>query len=505
MKQFIVGAIIGSCLTLAIVAVYGRYTPDNHTNSPVLPKEDGIRQTTRQKPQEQHTRPGKASMSATEPRPAAESPGATDERDITDFLIREVRALEQQNANETFSAIDDLSGLYSGQSRSQRRALRNRVEELKSRGREIVPDLIDILNGSASDMSKVIAANVLGAINAELQDPEISGILNSNVVPMLSEIANKGEDRSLQRQAISALGEIKEDSSAEVLAEVADTVDGRTRFAVIRALGSVGTESANITLEEMVTSEENMWTRIMAGRALAESGNADSAYRLVPTLSNQEDSNKLMAAANVIAQINSKTQDPVLTGKLEEVVPQLQEAIENNEGSPREKWMAFATLAAIGTEETNELILSAAEGTEDNASDEIQRTALWTASQSGNPGLASGLSEILRTSEEEQRQVELASAIAAIAARNPDSEAAGVSSREAMPVLMNLAASGQDRDIQRRAIRSIGWTGTSADVDFLNRIGNSSEDLKNDVKNAVDNITRREAGEEPRFGGRFFR
>jgi HEAT repeat protein len=460
---------------------------------------------------------------APKPAPARGKPGPsskTVEENLTEKLIEELLAAQRGDRDaggnlpmdeeaaraDAGNVIDALAQYYEARSRRTARDLRTQVEELKKKGREVVPDLLKILKGSGSDASKVIAAGVLGAINADIQDPEISRILTDDVIPMLKGIVDGASDRRLKAQAVSALGDIKEPASVTVLGEIVKSGDRGTTWSAIRALGSIGTESAQQVLTEVATDEGAGRTRMLASRTLGRTGTVDTAYRLLPSLQNPESDSELLTIASCVAQINARVKDQMVGEQLAGIVPKLEEMI-RAEGDPRrESWMVLGTLSSIGTDESNRVLVGIIDG--EGVNEGLRRSAMWAAAGSGGPELATQLGELLRTETDSSRQIELASAIGSIANRNADSSAAALSESQALPTLHVLALTGESVEVQRRAISAIGRVGDKNDIEALKTAGESNSSLRSDVDDAVRNIERRTEGGRSGMwfgGGRRFR
>ncbi len=112
-----------------------------------------------------------------------------------------------------------LADLAAARSRG-RREIREQIEEIKKDPETALPELMNILKGDGSDMSKMIAVSILAELNQDLKDPEVEKYLNDKMLPMMKGILEGDADRSLKRQVLSALGNIKTDASAELAAAI---------------------------------------------------------------------------------------------------------------------------------------------------------------------------------------------------------------------------------------------------------------------------------------------
>ncbi len=482
MRNLVVGMLTGSCVTLACVFGYQYAVRSSNTSVPARHETD-------------RTKEAPKAIKAEAPRSTEIVSGAetrrTNEKNLTELLIQEVLAIQDnqetvkdvEGKSETIAAIEALAQYNNARRRSVGRDLQQKIEELKKKGREIVPDLVKVLNGSGSQESKILAASILGAINADLQDPEISDILSSQALPMLEEIITGKADMRLKRQAITALGEINDEASVKILV-------GIVTRETDRSLKGYASEAARSV-------------KRYASDTLSRKGTVDSAYQLLSTIRGLDDDAELLLTVNCIAQINARTQDPNLANRLDEAVPRLQEIVNNANESRRNNWMALSTLGSIGSVEANQVLMKLVKGGE-NVNDRFRRSAIRTVSRSGGPDLAEGLGEILQIENDASRQIDLASAIVSIANRNPYSTAATVSKSEAMPALYRLASSSKSVETQRRAISTIGRIGGTHDIETLRQLGESNEKLKMTVNEAIGRIERRaEGGDSNTRSGRF--
>lgn len=453
--------LIGSCVTLACVFGYQYAVRSSKTSVPAR------HETAR-------TKEVPKAIEAKAPRSPKTVSGdktrRTDEENLTELLIQEVLAIQDdqeaakdvEGESETIAAIEALAQHQNARRRSVGRDLRQKVEELKKKGREVVPDLVKVLNGSGSQASKVLAASILGAINAELQDPEISNILSSQAIPMLEEVITGKADTALKRQAITALGEIKDEASAKVLVS-------------------------------LVTGEADRFMKMYASSTLSRQGTVDSAYQLLPALRNLDDDAELLLAANCIAQINARAQNLSLANQLDEAVPRLRGIVNNADESRRNKGMALSVLGAMGSAEANQVLIDLVRGSED-VDDRFRRRAIWAVSRSGGPDLAKELGAVLQNESDENRKVDIASIIGSIANRNLNSTVAAVSKSETMPVLYRLASSSKSAETQRRAISTIGRVGGTYDIETLRQLGESNEKLQPAVNEAIRRIEQQSQG-----------
>jgi HEAT repeat protein len=479
MKQVLIGILAGSCLTLACVFGYQYVAHSPKTSIPARHETIRTRRVADlKKPIKTEVPPSRKTVSDPQTR-------STDDGNLAEFLIREIPADREDidslapkqetvsgAGSETIAAIEALAQYRGVQNRSVGRDLQQKVEELKKKGKEIVPDLIKILQGSGPDESKIIAANVLGGINAGLQDPDISYLLSSQVIPMLQGIVNGEADMTLKRQAIAALGEIKDAASAKALVDVA-------------------------------ISQSERGLRMYASRTLERTGTTESAYQLLPTLRNPDNDAEILLAANCIARINTRAQDPNLATELAQAVPRLQGIVNDAAVSNGNRWVALSALGAIGNAEANQILMELVKGGE-NVDEGTQRSTLFAISRSGGPDLAQGLGEVLQSGNDTNRQIGIASVIVSIANRNPDSTAATASASQAMQVLNQLASSNESAETQKTAISAIGRVGSTNDIETLRQLGQSNESLLPTVNEAIRRIQQRVEGGDSRVRfGRF--
>ncbi len=390
---------------------------------------------------------------------------------------------------DTLSAIQKLAQYHESRTSDNRRELRKSIEEIRKKGRETVPDLLNMLNGDGSDTTKIIAAGVLGSINAGLQDPDLTSTLNEQVIPMLEAVARGNGDGSLKREAISSLGEMRNDAAAAVLGELLDAADRRNTWAVINALGTVGTESAHGILADIMTGERDQWAKMSASRTLGKNGSIDSAYQVLPALRNPGNDSEFILAATTIAQINARVGDADLTTQLTNAVPHLKGVLDGEGGNRTNAWMALTALSAIGNDDANQALVDIVKGEKGN--DGLRQSAVYAMSQYGKPEAAAGLSEALQAAQDDERRIDIAMAIASIANNHPESPARQVASSRAIPLLHQLASAGGTALVQKRALRAMGRVGSIEDIEAIKQIGIANRTLQSSVDDAVRMIEQR--------------
>lgn len=471
MKNFFIGMFLGVCLAFFSVLGYSKFlgnenpisSPSHEVRSPKTADLGGASSSVR------HPR-----LVGSDTRSSAKPENSKSGQWKSPKPEKRPRGSESSEGVgiEEASPIELLAEYYDGRTYERESELRKGVEGLKERGTEALPELLKILRGDYSDTAKIIAASVLGEINAELQDSDIAEILSGEVLPLLESIVNGDGRRLMKQQAIIALGEI-------------------------------GTEGAQQILTSLLTGETNRWTKRSALRVLEEKGNLDSAHRLLPVLDNAKPDTQFLLAARAIAMINRRENDPDLASGLAEALPVLEKVIRDATESTRQKHRTLMTLGSIGNEEANRILLGVAEGT-GGADDLLQRTALRALVRSGSPEITVEISEMIEKSTNVDQQIRFSAAIVSIANRNPNSTATTIAQSHAMPTLRSLINSSEDPRIQRRAINTLGRVGKQSEVEFLQQVSQTNEELEPIVSEAIRQIQDREQGIDRWARGRRF-
>ena len=310
MRSFLWGMGAGICLTLLCVAGYvaihgdttsptasststpaaGRYSPESR-------RSPGLR------PDQRH----RTALRGTD-LPAPKTTGAN-----SFTTVQENRA-KSPDQNPVPAAVERLAQSM-GMNRFDRfRAFRGQYEALKKMGRDAVPELLAILQGQGTQLSKIIAASLLGSINADLKDDEVLQILRMEGVPLLESILESDSiPLSGKRQALFALGEI-------------------------------GIEDAQQVLIDVLTSEQSRRIQGYALRILGRKGTIDSAIQLLSFLDGPKDETQFMTAARAIGMINNRASDPELSLELMGAVPALEAIVHDETHTMRKKQEALFQL-----------------------------------------------------------------------------------------------------------------------------------------------------------------
>ena len=382
------------------------------------------------------------------------------------------RGEDETNQQSPVTAVIGTLSQFLGKNRFERfREFRTQLETLKEMGRDAVPELLSILEGDGPEISKIIALSVLGSINADLHDEDLSEILNKQGVPLLDEILKGDAPLGIKRQALFALGEI-------------------------------GTPEAHETLIHVMNNDPNRRIRAASLRILGKKGSVDSAYQLLPLMDNPGDHTQFMMAASAIGMINKRVNDPGLTTDLMEALPSIERIIYDETETMGKKHGALMTLASIGNEDANRTLMDIAAGGEEG-DERLQRGAIMALVRTESPEVAVEMGAYLEKTTSEEQQIRFAGAIGAIAGRNPDSQASVVLKSQALPTLHSIAASAQSLDNRTRAIYVIGRVGGAEDIAHLRELGAVNADLRSATTEAINQIQAQAQGHGRLRPGRF--
>jgi HEAT repeat protein len=166
-----------------------------------------------------------------------------------------LKIAESGDAQVASSAVWAMSGITSDKALA---ALRKLVHSPNLR---VASTAIGSLDSIDEEMAEVLLKIVRGG-NADLAGTALAALAKAPVevaMPVLKQMATSGP-QGLRWSAISALGEIGDESAVATLGDILRTGDRQSAAAAAQALGSMGTPEARELIIEAALSDRSDWT-----------------------------------------------------------------------------------------------------------------------------------------------------------------------------------------------------------------------------------------------------
>jgi HEAT repeat protein len=467
MKNLILGIIIGICITSLGVWGYSVIIPEDSAETA---------QNRRSKPADKNeSKPGElaariSGLSGNESE--GKNLGKAGQKGKDKKADTSGNSQQDRLKGDISSAVESFSDRMS-EGRSSWQTLVEEIRGLKEKGEEGITELLSIIEGDGPGFFKMIAANVLGEIFSETQDPGLKKMLDTQVLSVIQNILDGESNMRLKRQAVNTLGQL-------------------------------GVQAAQDMLVDILLDDSNQWLQLTSMRVLREKGNAETAAQLVQMLQSSQDISHIMLAAGTLGKMNDYLKDPLINEVLQTSIPKLEKIVQDENQIFQNKRNALMTLGALGTSQSLESLIKVTENQAIN-NDGLQRTAVWALVRNGNQETAERLSNALSETNNEEAKVLFASALGGIANTYQNSATQNLSQSLALPTLKDLSQTAKNIDVQKMAIQAMGSVGTSQDIEFLQQIAQTNIALQPTADQAVRQIENRESGRGRWPMGRFMR
>ncbi len=473
MKHFIVGLLLGITFTLLIVYIISQ--PKG------LGKEGLLRERALTKKSEAISKDifGKKITPEEKIEALGTVPGIGQQLSISETTKKKIQNL-----------IISLSEVYALRDFEKEKEV---LKEWKELGLQAAPELLAMFRSGDSPGTRIMAARILGVINAKENNPEVSRILNSEVLPLLEDIINKEESMILRQGAVWALGDIKEESSVELLKKIIDDELPYLTESATGALARIGTDSANRYLVELLewSEDENIKRSIAA--ALGEHSSWEITGKLAAVLNSSSSIPTTVYAIRTLAEINAREATPHITNLLQrECLPSLRKILNETRDSSLKRNAVYA-LGEIGGEEANLMLIDILEST-DRRDYGLKAATVRTLGAKGGEEVVPPLTKIINETKNDYTKIQAVTVLGEINNREYSSLAAETLNLKGLPYLREIISSSKTRSLQRSAISALSRVGNSDDLPLLEEIARKEPSLRRSVNYAKNRIRMREGG-----------
>lgn len=367
------------------------------------------------------------------------------------------------------------------------------LKEWKELGLQAAPELLAMFRSGDSSGTRIMAARVLGIINAKENNPEVSRILNSEVLPLLEDIITKEEHMILRQGAVWALGDIKEEGSVELLKKIIDNELPYLTESATNSLAKIGTDSANRYLVELLewSEDENIKRSIAA--ALGEHSSWEITGELADVLNSSSSIPTTVYAIRSLAEINAREATPHITDLLQrECIPSLRKILNETKDSSLKRNAVYA-LGEIGGEEANLILVDILES-KNKRDYGLKYAAVQVLGEKGGEEVVAPLTKIIKEKKDDYTKIQAITALGEINNREYSSLATETLNSEGLPYLREIISSSGKRSLKWSAISALSRVGNSDDLPLLEEIARKEPNLRRSVNYAKNRIKMRESG-----------
>jgi len=367
------------------------------------------------------------------------------------------------------------------------------LEEWKELGLQAAPELLIMFRSGDSPGTRIMAARILGVINAKENDPEVSRILNNEVLPLLEDIINKEERMILRQGAVWALGNIKEEGSIELLKKIIDDELPYLTESATGSLARIGTDSANRYLVKLLEWSEDENIKHSVATALSEHSSWEITGELADVLNSSSSNPTTVYAIRTLAEINAREATPRITDLLQrECIPSLSKILNETKDSSLKRNAVYA-LGEIGGEEANLMLVDILES-KDRRDYGLKYATVRVLGEKGGEEVVPPLTKIIKETKDDYIKIQAVTALGEINNRAYSSLAAETLNLESLPYLREIISSSKKRSLKRSAISALGRVGNSDDLPLLEEIARKEPNLRRSVNYAKNRIKMREGG-----------
>jgi hypothetical protein len=235
------------------------------------------------------------------------------------------------------------------------------------------------------------------------------------------------------------------------------------------------------------------WT---AAAGLGDNGNHRTMDQLQDIYYDSSNDEERIMAAYTLGRMNSKLKDENCDNLLgSDVLYFLNDIISEN-GDPATRRMAAWALGESGLRETDQAIFRILESNE-GADMDMKSTAVRVLGSSGGGEAAGDCLNLFRYGEEEIDRVRAVQVLGQMNNRDLESVTDSMIRDEAIPFLLSSWEKNPSRSIKKEIITGMGMTGGEEEIEFLDSISSSNQDLSRDIRRAKRRIEHRlETGED---------
>ena len=370
------------------------------------------------------------------------------------------------------------------------------LDELKEAGKTNTDRMIAIFRESGSLTNRLTAARTLGAINRDLMNPELSEIIKREVFPFLEKTYREEASIDLRESCLYAMGEVRTGKSMRFLEEMTENENRNLARAAVYSLGIDGGDEAVEKLAAYWSDPEGGRLRWTAAAGLGENGNRRTMDQLRDIYYDNDNDEERIMAAYTLGRLNSKLNDESCDNLLgSDVLSFLNDVISGN-GDPQTRRRAVWALGESGLMESDQAIFRILESDE-SADMDLKSTAVRVLGSSGDSEAAGECLNLFRYGDEDIDRVRAVQVLGQMNNRDLENVTDSIIRDEAIPFLLSTWDEHPSRSIKKEIITSLGLTGGEEEIEFLENISSSNQDLSRNIRRATRRIEHRlETGED---------
>ncbi len=365
------------------------------------------------------------------------------------------------------------------------------LNELKDAGKKDIKQLIAVFRESDSLTNRLTAARTLGAINRDLRDPELEGILKKEVFPFLEKTYRGEASRDIRLACLYTMGEVRTKDSLAFLEEATADSDGRVARAAVYSLGIDGGKKALEKLAGLWSAPGGRRVGWAGAAALGDNGDAETMTALRDLYNSSFQDDERIMAAYALGRMNARLDDADCENLLaDNVVPYLDSVISGSgdAGAKRRALMALSETGLATADQALVRVLSSK-----NAGDEEMRgTAAAALGRFGGTEAALDCVNLMNYGEDPESRVLAGQALAMMNNRRLESAPDELIRNEVLPFLKGTWASNPSDGVKREIINGLGAAGGKEEIEFLNGIAADDESSRRSVQRAIRRIEYRE-------------
>jgi HEAT repeat protein len=369
------------------------------------------------------------------------------------------------------------------------------LDELKEAGKNNTERMIAIFRGSSSLTDRLAAARTLGAINRDLIDPDLREIIKNEVFPFLKKTYRKEASIDVRESCLYAMGEVRTAKSMRFLEEMTENENRQLARAAVYSLGVDGGKEAieKLTVYWSDTGEGRMrWT---AAAGLGDNGNNRTMDQISDIFSDSDNDEEKIMAAYTIGRMNNRLEDDNSENFLgSDVIPFL-DGILDGTGDTETRRMAAWALAESGLREADQAIFRILESNEEEDM-ELKNTAIRALGSSGGGEAAEDCLNLFRYGDDSINRVQAVQVLGHMNTRGLEDVPDSLIRNEVIPFLLSTWDENPSQPVKKEIITGLGLSGGKKEIEFLESISSSNQNLSREIRRATRQIEYRlETGE----------
>ncbi|MFH1038535.1 MAG: HEAT repeat domain-containing protein [PVC group bacterium] len=404
----------------------------------------------------------------------------------------ETASLPPAGSGEIDTLLSRWPDVYLAGNNSEIYALLN---ELKEEGKKDIKRLLAVFRESESLTNRLTAARTLGAINRDLQDPELEGILKKEVFPFLEKTYRDEASRDIRLACLYTMGEVRTKESLSFLEEMAGNEDSRVARAAVYSLGIDGGQKAVEKLAGYWSDPGERRLGWAGAAALGDSGDTGTMTLLRKLYDTSFQDDERIMAAYALGRMNQRLNNPDCNNLLaDSVVPYLDSVI-SGDGDPRTRRQAVWALSESGLATADQALFRVLTSAEAKDA-ELKGTVVTALGSFGGREAALDCVNLMNYGEDPETRVRAGQALAMMNNRRLESAPDELIRNEVLPFLKETWMSNPSDEVKREIINGLGAAGGREEIEFLNRIAAGDGGFSRSVRRAIRRIEYREENGE---------